>query len=98
MGGVDEPVVRHAAGCSLDPVHWFRHAVAVTARLALHDTDRSQHDQRSAAAMLDTLGLLAELPDWGEITLREVAQMATAMSDEVFAGMCTCGAAREAGL
>ena len=32
--------VEHAPGCSLDPVHWFRHAVHVTARLALQDTDR----------------------------------------------------------
>ncbi|HMT31201.1 MAG: hypothetical protein IPL93_11095 [Actinomycetales bacterium] len=89
--------VEHAPGCSLDPVHWFRHAVHVTARLALQDTDRSQHDQRAASALLDTLGMLAELPEWGEVTLREVARSATYMSDEIFFGMCTCGAAREAG-
>ena len=78
--------VEHAPGCSLDPVHWFRHAVHVTARLALQDTDRTQHDQRAASALLDTLGMLAEL-----------ARSATYMSDEIFFGMCTCGAAREAG-
>ena len=81
----------------MDPVDWFRHAVHVTARLALQDTDRSQHDQRAASALLDTLGMLAELPEWGEVTLREVARSATYMSDEIFFGMCTCGAAREAG-
>jgi len=95
---VDGPFVEHAPGCSLDPVHWFRHAVAVSARLALQDVDRSQHDQRSASALLDTLGLIAELPGWGEVTLREVARQATIMSDEVFFGMCTCGASRDAGL
>jgi len=95
---MDGPVVRHAPGCALDPVHWFRHAVAVAARLALQDVDRTQHDQASAAALLDSLGLIAELPDWGEVTLREVARAATIMTDEIFVGMCTCGAAREAGL
>ena len=95
---MDGPVVRHAPGCALDPVHWFRHAVAVAARLALQDVDRTQHDQASAAALLDSLGLIAELPDWGEVTLREVARASTIMTDEVFVGMCTCGAAREAGL
>ncbi len=95
---MDVPLVKHAPGCALDPVHWFRHAVAVSARLALQDVDRRQHDQHSAAALLDTLGLIAELPEWGEVTLRELARQATIMSDEVFVGMCTCGAARDAGL
>jgi hypothetical protein len=95
---MDSPVVRHTPGCALDPVHWFRHAVSVAARLALQDVDRTQHDQASAAALLDTLGLIAELPEWGEVTLREVAGQATIMTDEVFVGMCTCGAARDAGL
>ncbi len=90
--------VHHAPGCALDPVHWFRHAVAAAATLALQEVDRTQHDQAAAAALLDTLGLLAELPEWGEVTLREVGRTATLMSDEIFAGMCTCGAAREAGL
>ncbi|MBK8469651.1 MAG: hypothetical protein WAR57_09475 [Candidatus Phosphoribacter sp.] len=89
--------VNHAPGCSLDPVHWFRHTVGVSARLALQEVDRSQHDQRAAASLLDTLRILAELPQWGDITLREVARQATLMSDEVFVGLCTCGAARDAG-
>ena len=90
----DDLPVDHAPGCSLDPVQWFRHAVAATARLALKETDRTQHDQRAAASLLDTLGMLAELPEWGEVTLREVARSATYMSDEIFFGMCTCGAAQ----
>ena len=88
----DDLPVDHAPGCSLDPVHWFRHAIAATARLALQETDRTQHDQRAAASLLDTLGMLAELPEWGEVTLREVARSATYMSDDIFFGMCTCGA------
>ena len=95
---MDGSVVRHAPGCALDPVNWFRHAIAVAARLALQDVDRAQHDQVSAAALLDTLGLIAELPEWGEVTPREVARQATIMTDDVFVGLCTCGAARDAGL
>ncbi|MBK8866729.1 MAG: hypothetical protein KBF43_01130 [Dermatophilaceae bacterium] len=91
----DEVPVEHVPGCSLDPVYWFRHAIASTARLALHDSDRTQYDQLAAGSLLDTLGLLAELPEWGDVTLREVARQATLMSDDIFFGMCTCGAARK---
>jgi hypothetical protein len=86
---------QHEPGCVLDPVHWFRHAIAAAGRL-VHplpaDPDLPYDDQISAEALTDALAHFSELPDWTTVTLHDVAQHATLMNDGRFHSMCTCGA------
>lgn len=90
------PPTEHAPGCVLDPVHWFRHAIAAAGRLIApeNDAEISHVDRTSAESLMDTLAQFAELDDYASIALREVALHASIMGDEFFGGMCTCGATR----
>jgi hypothetical protein len=88
-------VIVHQPGCMLDSVHWFRHAVAAAGHLAQEEPD-SHADRVSAMSLADSLAHFAELDDWATVTLRDVADHATLMTQEVnkerFNHMCTCGA------
>ena len=89
------PPTPHAPGCTLDAVHWLRHAIDAAGRLASPQADELRSvDRKAAESLADTLAHFAELDDWGTITLREVAQHANLMDDESFGSRCTCGATR----
>jgi len=79
-------------------VYWLRHAIAAAGRLANPDADPDELvdvDRVSAELLADTLAHFAELPDWETVTLLDVAEHATPMSDNDndFAVHCTCGRA-----
>ena len=90
------PPTEHAPGCTLDAVHWLRHAIAAVGRLASPQADEFRSvDRKSAESLADTLAHFAELDEWGTVTLREVARHANLMDDELFGSRCTCGATRQ---
>ena len=85
----------HAPGCMLDAVHWLRHAIDAASRLASPQADELRSvDRKSAESLADTLAHFAERDEWGSVTLREVAQHANLMDDELYGSRCTCGATR----
>jgi hypothetical protein len=87
------PPLKHQAGCTLDPVHWLRHAIAAAGLLARPHPDDAFVDRTSAEAMTDTLAYYAQLDEWANVTLKDVAYRSTLMSDGRFDYLCTCGAA-----
>ena len=84
-------MVIHQPGCVLDPVHWLRHAVAAAGHLTQEDPP-AHADRVSAVSLTDTLAHFAELDNWAEVTLRDVADHATLMNQDRFKHLCTCGA------
>jgi hypothetical protein len=88
-------VIIHQTGCTLDPVHWLRHAVTAAGYLAQENPD-AHADRVAVMSLTDTLAHFAELDDWATVTLRDVANHATLINQEVnqerFKHMCTCGA------
>lgn len=88
------PPIEHAPGCVLDPVHWLRHAIAASGRLAAPPgSELETVDKKSAGALADTLAHFAELDDWATVTLLDIARHETLMDEERFGAQCTCGAA-----
>jgi hypothetical protein len=88
----------HQTGCTLYSVHWLRHAIGAAGHLANADPDTdalTTVDRRSAELLADTLAHFAELPDRETVTLLDVAEHATPLSDtDDFAVHCTCGRGR----
>jgi hypothetical protein len=90
------PPIEHAPGCVLDPVHWLRHAIAASGRLAApQGSELDTVDKKSAEALADTLAHFAELDDWATVTLRDIARHATLVDEERFGAQCTCGASAQ---
>ena len=75
-------------------VHWLRHAIAAAGRLARAEEadpdDLAFVDRASAGLLTDALAHFAELSDWETVTLLDIAEHATPMDDDRFAGDCTC--------
>ncbi len=81
----------HAQGCALDPIHWLRRAIVAAGRRVSPEDDQVHHvDWRSAIALTDTLAQSADLEDWADVTLLEVARRAALTDQERFGRSCTC--------
>ncbi len=80
----------HQPGCTLDPVHWLRHALAATLRL-LDPTQAGNPaiDRLSSAALMNGLEHFAEQSDWRLVTMLDVTRFASLMDDS-FEEHCTC--------
>ena len=83
----------HDSGCTLDPVHWLRHATGAAIRLVTDyddEDDKAELDRVSALILLSNLEQVAEFSEsWGAMTLREFVVTASPANDQ-FPGMCTC--------
>lgn len=83
-------MIVHADDCPLNSVHWLRHAIAASGRLAQEDPTLGA-DRVSAMSLADAMAHFAELDDWSTITLKDIADHATLMNQERFGSQCTCG-------
>lgn len=85
-------MIVHQTGCTLDAVHWLRHAIAAAGHMVSETPDARNADRLSAVSLLDTLARFTELDDWDTTTLHTVANHATLMNRDWFKDQCTCGA------
>ncbi|WP_139220482.1 hypothetical protein [Trujillonella endophytica] len=78
----------HDIDCPLYPAHWLRRALEAVEQMVAGDPD-GDADRLSAAALLNGLQHYAHATGWEVVTLRDVAEYATLMSEEQFPP-CDC--------
>ncbi len=81
------PPKEHSEECPLYPQHWLRHAIAALEQLVAGDPE-GDTDRLSAAALLNALNYYGNHHGWEGVTLRNVADYATLMSEDKFP--CDC--------
>jgi hypothetical protein len=82
------PKKEHDIDCPLYPAHWLRHSLSAVQQLVAGDPE-ADADRLSAAALLNALDYFANHGGWENVTLRNVADYATLMSEEQFPP-CDC--------
>jgi hypothetical protein len=80
---------QHSDSCPLYPAHWLRHAIAAVEHLVAGES-RGDVDRLSAAALLNALDYYGNHGGWEGVTLLDVAEYATLMSEDKFGSSCMC--------
>jgi len=83
------PEGKHEPGCTLDPQHWLRHALAATLRLLDPTQAGNPAIDRLSSGAMNGLEHFAEQSDWRTVTLLDVTQYASLLGEK-FAEDCTC--------